>query len=217
MNRILRGAIWLCALLLFLPTATALSAPKRAAGGARFADAPLLETGTYRTRLLAGETLFYAIEVPEGRRLSAQASFDSSGPHGPLPIRVRVYNPLQTEDPFAHRATTLTANGNRSLTTSTGVVGRDPAYPEPGLHHLAVTVGGGGATPTGIVADLKLRLERPEAPVVAEASNPPTESPEEGATSGLLRLFLIGALAGVVVSWVRGKIRQPPRSLRHGL
>ena len=212
-----RVAIWLSALLVCVPATTALSAPKRAAGGARFADAPTLEAGTYSTRLLAGETLFYAVEVPQGRRLSAQVTFDSRGPHEGLPIRVRIYNPLRTEDPFAHRAGLLLAGGNRSFTTGTGVVGRDPAYPEPGLHHLALTVGGGGATPTEIVARLKLQIERREAPVAAEAPRSPAESSGEDATSGLLRLFLIGALVGVVVSWIRGKLRQAPRSLRHGL
>ena len=212
-----RGAVWLCMLLVCVPPAPAHAAPKRTAGGARFADAPLLTEGSYRTRLLAGETLFYAVELPAERRLSAQVTFDARGPHGPLPIRVRVYNSLQTEDPFAHRAAVLQATGSRSLTTVTGVVGRDPAYPDPGVHHLALTVGGGGATPTEIVTRLKLEIERRDEPVLAEAPKSPTQSPGEDATSGLLRLFLFGALGGVVVSWIRGKLRQPPRSLRHGL
>jgi len=177
-----------------------------------------LTEGAYRTRLLAGETLFYAVEIQQARRMSAQVTFTSRGPHGPLPIHVRVYNPLRSEDGFAHRAALLKPGEARSLTTSSGVVGRDPAYPEAGVHHVALSVGSPdrGVPATEITARLKIQIERREEPAAAGPTGP-TAPAEDGPLSGLWRLFLLGAGIGIATSWVRSKLTESPRSLRHGL
>ena len=70
---------------LLLSLALALAAPATAAaqtqgtavvGGGSFADAPLLEPGSYRDTILPGERLFYGIRLEPGQQLRMRAKLD---------------------------------------------------------------------------------------------------------------------------------------------
>jgi Ca-activated chloride channel family protein len=66
-----------------LAVALALAAPATAGaqdepvvGGGSFADAPLLEPGSYRDTILPGERLYYGVKLEPGQRLRVRAKLD---------------------------------------------------------------------------------------------------------------------------------------------
>jgi hypothetical protein len=80
--------------------AAARIAPVAGAGG--FADAPFLRAGTYADMLLSRETLFYAVRLREGQRLTVHATVDlrpgSQTRHGASAFGgfgLRIYDPLR--------------------------------------------------------------------------------------------------------------------------
>ncbi len=73
-------------------------------GGGGFSDAPLLHPGTFRDTLLPRETLFYAVRLREGERLTVRATVDlrpgsqlSQGARALGGFSLRVYKPLRQQ------------------------------------------------------------------------------------------------------------------------
>jgi Ca-activated chloride channel homolog len=67
------------ALVLAAPAAAAAQTPAQGeavVGGGSFADAPLLEPGTYRDTILPGERLYYGVRLEPGQRLRVRAKLD---------------------------------------------------------------------------------------------------------------------------------------------
>ena len=74
-----RALVVAAALLLALPAAAAaqMSAQGEAVvGGGSFANAPLLEPGSYRDTILPGERLYYAVRLQAGQQLRVRARLD---------------------------------------------------------------------------------------------------------------------------------------------
>ncbi len=83
-----------------LPARSA-GAPREALGGGSFATAPVLEPGTHRDGVLAGETLFYRVPVGWGQRLNVAATVEGTRVGNDFaPVEVRLLNPArQAMDP----------------------------------------------------------------------------------------------------------------------
>src|SRR4051812_50212357 len=67
------------ALLLALPVAAGAQGAAQGepvVGGGSFANAPLLEPGSYRDTILPGERLYYAIRLQAGQQLRVRAKLD---------------------------------------------------------------------------------------------------------------------------------------------
>jgi Ca-activated chloride channel family protein len=71
-------AVAAAALLLALPAAAAAQTAQGEAvvGGGSFANAPLLEPGSYRDTILPGERLYYAVRLQAGQQLRVRARLD---------------------------------------------------------------------------------------------------------------------------------------------
>ena len=68
--------LWLLLALAAPAAATAQAQGEAVVGGGSFADAPLLESGTYRDTILPGERLFYGIRLEPGQQLRMRAKLD---------------------------------------------------------------------------------------------------------------------------------------------
>jgi len=105
--------------------------PSRTTGGSSFADAPLLEPGSYRDSIIPGEVLTYQVDLDWGQRLAAQVDFPSPGTRlaqatGNLEMftRVDVFSPgrrLATNNALTGTPTSQAFLPNTALTTGAGI------------------------------------------------------------------------------------------------
>ncbi len=149
------------------------------AGGPSLIDATVLEPGTYSDSILDGETLWYAVDVPQGGSMTARLTIRTAD----VPAEALVA--LEWQDPQARRVDVGVLNGisrgqASTLATSTGEANgsRSPygAEREPGLYYLAVRTGG---FPPDADHEFVLELlpDGQAAEATADASAPASASP----------------------------------------
>ena len=200
--------------------------PRRVEGGTSHDDAPVIQPGRpLNDSLRAGETLFYALPVPEGQRGLAAFTIKSRAAHPPIAVRLRVYNVQKVEDPFAVRHAILTARSTIKIATTTQRVGApNPDYPVPGPHYFSVSLASQPGSEPLSEFPVVLKATRQEVPRVAAAapeseSKPQTLRLEEEPDRTLTYLFagLISFVLGALVTAFVLKLGQGPRSLRSRL
>ncbi|MGJ7439601.1 VWA domain-containing protein [Aquipuribacter sp. MA13-6] len=149
------------------------------AGGPSLIDATVLEPGTYSDSILDGETLWYAVDVPQGGSMTARLTIRTAD----VPAEALVA--LEWQDPQARRVDVGLLNGisrgqASTLATSTGEANgsRSPygAEREAGPYYLAVRTGG---FPPDAAHDFVLELlpDGQSAEATAAASPAPSASP----------------------------------------
>jgi hypothetical protein len=95
----------LLALVPALAWAPAAQAQSSVEGGGSFNDAPVVKPGRYTDTLRGSETLFYAIELKRGQKLTATATVSGTTDTS-YTIRLQIYSPAREADPIAGQDST---------------------------------------------------------------------------------------------------------------
>jgi hypothetical protein len=93
MRWLLLGAV------LALVWAPAAQAQSGVEGGGSFNDAPVVKPGRYTDTLRGSETLFYAVELKRGQKLTATATVSGSTDTS-YAVRLQIYSPARQADPL---------------------------------------------------------------------------------------------------------------------
>jgi hypothetical protein len=110
----------LAALLLAVAWAPAAQAQTSVEGGGSFNDAPVVKPGRYTDTLRGSETLFYAIELKRGQKLTAIATV-SGTTDTTYTVRLQIYSPARESDSFAGQdSTSFTATDDSVSLDATG-------------------------------------------------------------------------------------------------
>ncbi|WP_380164499.1 VWA domain-containing protein [Jannaschia sp. R86511] len=179
------------------------------AGGPSLIDATVLEPGTYSDSILDGETLWYAVDVPQGGSMTARLTIRTAE----VPAEALVA--LEWQDPQARRVDVGLLNGisrgqASTLATSTGEANgsRSPfgAAREPGLYYLAVRTGG---FPTDAAHDFVLEL-LPDGQAAVDPSASAAPSTGAGTEPSAAAPSQAPALPSPAASPVAGDAELPP-------
>lgn len=200
--------------------APAAQAQRAARGASTFEDAPIVSPGQFKDRIAAGETLFYAVDVEEGRRLSVGVKMGAAGERVPVEVHLRLYNAERTEDVFAHEPALSGGKNSLRLRSRGGTVGLSPDYPDPGRHYFSVSVEFAGpriAESYELEVDVAVE-EGPAGGAIAASPSPgrgeqrPADEPSRW--GAYLKAFLLGLIGGalIITGWLA--IRGPARELR---
>lgn len=159
-----RAALALLAALAAYPSVSvAAPAPGRGveaiSGGGGFSDAPLLHAGTFTDTLLLRETLFYAVRLKAGQRLTVRAMVDlrgaTKGRHREAKaaggFALRVFTPLRQALTIENQLTTEVQGLQSDLqawrtprvvptTQAIHEAERRDDWRGPGLYHVAATI-----------------------------------------------------------------------------
>jgi hypothetical protein len=194
-------------------------------GGGSFADAPLLEPGSYRDTILPGERLFYGIRLEPGQQLRMRAKLDVKAGEIDQDTAVGFSIGLQTplrevivdydEDIAGHNTVgaaddTLEVVFPRVLAAS-GALGESGDYPGPGVWYPSVYLISNQRKPAKVEFPVEFELEavgdpQPDAspePTPAKATPAPTPEGESGGGTSAGAIAGIG-LAGLLVGLVGG-------------
>ena len=222
---------WLAALAALLvvaaPAATAQS-PVTVEGGGSFVDAPVLVPGVYADSIQLGETLYYAVDLAAGQRLTATTSI-AGQPGGRrfsvVALRATLFSPNREPDLNGDAVTAFNGIDTTSVEVRGEVVGAGSgAFGRPGRYYvelrfagetlpeprdyqlqiaLAVAQEGTASTTTSRPSTTTVTL----APTTAPPETAP--APDGGGDGRSLSLaiaaasFLAGAVAGGAVRWAR--------------
>jgi Ca-activated chloride channel family protein len=212
--------------------ALALAAPATAAaqgapvvGGGSFANAPLLEPGTYRDTILPGERLYYGVRLEAGQRLRFRAKLDVEpgevGVETAAGFSIGLQTPLR--EVITETDEDVTGNGTvGSVEHELDVIfpavnaisgARDDIdYTGPGVWYPSLYVTSTQRRPAKVELPVELELEvtgdpQPDAspePTPAEATpTPEPEAEDEGGGPSGLAIAGVG-LAGLLVGAVGG-------------
>jgi hypothetical protein len=205
--------------------ATAQTQGTAVVGGGSFADAPLLESGTYRDTILPGERLFYGIRLEPGQQLRMRAKLDVKpgevDQDTAVGFSIGLQTPLRevivdTDEDIAGNSTVgavddelqvvfprvLAASGARSETGN---------YPGPGVWYPSLYLISNQRRPAKVEFPVEFELEavgdpQPDAspePTPAKATPAPAPEGESGDGTSAGAIAGIG-LAGLLVGLVGG-------------
>jgi Ca-activated chloride channel family protein len=193
-------------------------------GGGSFADAPLLEPGSYRDTILPGERLFYGIRLEPGQQLRMRAKLDVKpgevDQDTAVGFSIGLQTPLRevivdTDEDIAGHSTVgsvddtlevlypkvLAASGARSETGD---------YPGPGVWYPSVYLISNQRRPAKVEFPVEFELEavgdpQPDAspePTPAKATPAPAPEGESGgggtSAGAIAGIGLAGLLVGLV-------------------
>jgi len=220
------------ALLLWL--LLALAAPAAAAGqaqgeavvgGGSFADAPLLESGSYRDTILPGERLFYGIRLEPGQQLRMRARLDVEpgeiDQDTAVGFSIGLQTPLRevitdTDEDIAGHNTVGSADDTLEVLypkvlAASGARSETGDYPGPGVWYPSIYLISNQRKPAKVEFPVEIELEavgdpQPDAsPEPTPAKATPTPAPEGGSGGGASAGAIAGiGLAGLLVGLVGG-------------
>jgi Ca-activated chloride channel homolog len=227
-------------LVLLAPSAAAAQQPAGTpvVGGGSFANAPLIEPGTYRDTLLPGERLFYGIKLEAGQRLrvagqldAEEGAIDSETAGGfsigiETPLREVEVLDLVDDDISGNTSVTSGAGPERIEFVSTPVLAASGAregagnYRGPGTWYVSLYLSSTQEEPARVEVPVNFELEvqgtpQPDAspePTPAEATPAPAEEDDSGGGTSLVAVIglgLVGVLVGLLVGALLGR-RRPP-------
>jgi hypothetical protein len=104
----------LVALVVALAWAPAAHAQTAVEGGGSFNDAPTVKPGRYTDTLRGSETLFYAVDLKRGQKLSATATVNGST-QTTYTVRLQIYSPAREPDPFDGEANDILTSTDDSI------------------------------------------------------------------------------------------------------
>jgi hypothetical protein len=132
-------------LVLALAWAPAAQAQSSVEGGGSFNDAPVVKPGRYTDTLRGSETLFYAIELKRGQKLTATGTI-SGTTDTTYTVRLQIYSPAREADSFAGEDSTsfTTADDSVSLDVTGQTVGEtgtssDQYYQVSGTYYVGLS------------------------------------------------------------------------------
>jgi hypothetical protein len=135
----------LAALVLALAWAPAAQAQSSVEGGGSFNDAPVVKPGRYTDTLRGSETLFYAIELKRGQKLTATATV-SGTTDTTYTVRLQIYSPAREGDAFDGEDSTsfTTTDDSVSLDVTGQTVGEtgttsDQYYQVSGTYYVGLS------------------------------------------------------------------------------
>ena len=220
-----RALVLALALALAAPAAASAQAEQGApvVGGGSFANAPLLESGSYRDTILPGERLYYGVRLEPGQQLRMRAKLDvkagSIDQDTAVGFSIGLQTPLREvivdyDDDIAGNNTVGSTDDElevvfpRALAAS-GALGETGSYPGPGVWYPSVYLISNERRPARVEFPVELELEvvgepQPDAsPEPTPAKATPTPEPEgsdDGGTSGgtLAGIGLAGLLVGLL-------------------
>jgi len=232
----LRGRARLGPSVLALGTVLALAAPAARAqsaaqaepvvGGGSFANAPLLEPGTYRDTILPGERLYYGVRLDAGQRLRVRAKLDVKPGEVDVDtaagLSIGLQTPLrevitETDDDLSGNSTVGSVEDEFNVIFPAAVAQsatRDGigAYFGPGVWYPSLYLSSTERRPDKVEFPIELELEvigepQPDAdpePTPAKATpTPEPEAEEEGGGPSAGAIAGVG-LAGLLVGLAGG-------------
>lgn len=177
------------AVLLLSTVAAQAAAERPVVGGGSFNDATVLTAGSYQDTIRPNETLFYAVRLTPGQRLSATVGVQANSPsltHGPTSIMTlseAVTNPVrvsvgQDGDGYdqGYPPTSLTARAVSPLIGRPDlreISGAGSDYNGPGTWYIDVNLGQFSGPSVRTELPLYLDVEVTGAPAPARAQNAP--------------------------------------------
>ena len=223
----MRRALLLCLLLaLAAPAAASAQAQGEAVvGGGSFADAPLLESGSYRDTILPGERLFYGIRLEPGQQLRVRAKLDVKpgeiDQDTAVGFSIGLQTPLRevitdTDEDIAGHNTVGAADDELEVLyprvlAASGARSETGNYPGPGVWYPSLYLISNQRKPAKVEFPVEFELEavgdpQPDAspePTPAKATPAPTPEAESGDGTSAGAVAGIG-LAGLLVGLVGG-------------
>jgi hypothetical protein len=167
------------ALVLTLAWATTAHAQSTVEGGGSFNDAPVVKPGRYTDTLRGTATLFYAIEVKRGQKLTATATVTGSTDTS-YRIELQIYSPLREPDPLDGQAseTFVSSDDSIALNVSGQTVGEtgvssDEYYQVSGTYYVSLAANSTDTRFNPPQFDTQLQFD-----VTGEVQPEPTAAPQ---------------------------------------
>ena len=221
-----RALLLSLALALAAPgTATAQAQGEAVVGGGSFADAPLLESGSYRDTILPGERLFYGIRLEPGQQLRMRAKLDVKpgevDQDTAVGFSIGLQTPLRevitdTDEDIAGHNTVGSADDTLEVLypkvlAASGARSETGDYPGPGVWYPSIYLISNQRKPAKVEFPVEFELEavgdpQPDAspePTPAKATPAPAPEGEAGGGTSAGAIAGIG-LAGLLVGLVGG-------------
>jgi hypothetical protein len=168
----------LLTLALGLAWAPGAQAQSSVEGGGSFNDAPVLKPGRYSDTLRGSETLFYAIELKRGQKLTATATVSGST-DTIYTIRLQIYSPAREGDAFSGEDSSIftASDDSVSLDVTGQTVGEtgttsDQYYQVSGSYYVGLSATSSDTRFNPPQFDTQLQLD-----VTGVAQPEPTASP----------------------------------------
>ena len=215
-----------------LGTALALASPSVAGaqseqgepvvGGGSFANAPLIESGSYRDTMLPGERLYYGVRLEPGQQLHVTAQLDveagSVDTDTAAGFAVGLQTPLREVITETDSGTSTVGSADDRIDVTfpaalaaSGARDRSGAYFGPGVWYLSLYLSSLQREPAKVEFPVEFELEvigdpQPDAspePTPAKATPTPEPKAEEDGGTSAAAVAGIG-LAGLLVGLVGG-------------
>jgi Ca-activated chloride channel family protein len=225
-----RAALALTATLVLATPGVARAQPAEVepvVGGGSFANAPLLEPGTYRDTILPGERLYYGVRLEAGQRLRVRAKLDVKPGEVDVDtaagLSIGLQTPLrevitETDDDLTGNSTVGSVEDEFNVVFPAAVAPsatRDGigAYLGPGVWYPSLYLSSTERRPDKVEFPIELELEvigepQPDAdpePTPAKATPTPEPEAEEGGGTSAAAIAGIGVV-GLVVGLIGGGV-----------
>jgi hypothetical protein len=219
------------ALVLALVWAPAAQAQSSVEGGGSFNDAPVVKPGRHTDTLRGSETLFYAIELKRGQKLTATATV-SGTTDTTYNVRLQIYSPAREGDVFSgeESASFTPTDDSVSLEVTGQTVGEsgtisDQYYQVSGTYYVGLSATSGDTRFNPPQFDTQLQFDvtgvvqpeptaTPAAPAPDEAAPAPPVASDVRSGHGELGAVIVLALSlGALLGFAAvrlGRLRWEP-------
>lgn len=220
------GAALLLGAVLALAAPAAAGAPDShgdpVVGGGSFADAPLIESGSYRDTILPGERLFYGVRLDPGQQLRVAAQLDVKA--GSIDTDTAAGFAVGLQTPLREVITETDSGGSTvgsaddrievtfpAALAASGARDRSGAYFGPGVWYLSLYLSSLEREPARVEFPVELELQvmgepQPDAspePTPAEPkATPEPEGDDDGGTSATAAAGI--GIAGLLIGLIGG-------------
>jgi Ca-activated chloride channel homolog len=196
-------------------------------GGGSFADAPLIEPGSFRDTILPGERLFYGVRLEPGQQLRVDAQLDveagSIDTDTAAGFAVGLQTPLREviTETDSGGSTVGSADERIEVTfppalAASGARDRSGAYFGPGVWYLSLYLSSLEPEPARVEFPVEFELEvigdaqpdaSPEPTPAKPKATPEPEADEDGGTSAaaLAGIGIAGLLIGLIGGGLAGR------------